>query len=444
VKYRVGWTFLLATVLTLWVAQAQAVSVKNLRKWQAPDYTRLVFDLSGPVQQNVFTLHDPERVVIDLKSAHLNRPLPDLSFSGPVVKDVRTGDHGTGLRVVVDLKRSVQTNAFVLKPYGQYGYRLVIDFQHKEAGTQANASTAQPSGPAPSSTPSSASPRRDLIIAVDPGHGGEDPGATGRRYHTHEKDVVLAIARDLAQRIDATPGLHAYMARTGDYFVGLAERRELAKEHGADLFVSIHADSLPGSDARGSSVYALSQRGATSVQARALANRENTSDLIGGIDVGREDPILNTTLADLIITNTVRSSLQLGRDVLQQLRPSVRIHVNRVDQAAFAVLKLGRIPSILVETAYLSNPTDERLLRTRSFRRRIAKGIYDGIREYLAQSRRHNRPLTARRTSRVHVVRHGETLSGIAARYNVRLKALRTANNLRGDEVMAGVRLRIP
>jgi N-acetylmuramoyl-L-alanine amidase len=440
VKYRVGWTFLLATVLTLWVAQAQAVSVKNLRKWQAPDYTRLVFDLSGPIQQNVFTLHDPERVVIDLKSAHLNRPLPDLSFNGPVVKDVRTGDHGSGLRVVVDLKRSVQTNAFVLKPYGQYGYRLVIDFQHKEADTQADTSTTKPSGPPPTSV----SPRRDLVIAVDPGHGGEDPGATGRRYHTHEKDVVLAIARDLAQRIDATPGMHAYMTRTGDYFVGLAERRELAKEHGADLFVSIHADSLPGSDARGSSVYALSQRGATSVQARALANRENTSDLIGGIDVGREDPILNTTLADLIITNTVRSSLQLGRDVLQQLRPLVHIHVNRVDQAAFAVLKLGRIPSILVETAYLSSPADERLLRTRSFRRRIAKGIYDGIREYLAQTRQHNRPLTARRTNRVHVVRHGETLSGIAARYNVRLKALRTANNLRGDEVMAGVRLRIP
>ncbi len=432
-------TLLIVGVLSVLTAQAAPVSVENLRKWQAPDYTRLVFDLSGPVDQNVFTLHDPERVVIDLKSAHLNRPLPRLSFDGPVIDAVRTGDHGSDLRVVVDMKKPAQTNAFVLKPYGQYGYRLVIDFKHGEAASAGKPATE--TSPPPSRS-------RDLVIALDPGHGGDDPGATGRRYHTHEKDVVLAIARDLAQRINRTPGMRAYLTRNGDYFVGLAERRQLAKEHHADLFVSIHADSLPGSSARGSSVYALSQRGATSVQARALANRENTSDLIGGIDVGKEDPVLNSTLADLIITNTVRSSLELGHDVLQQLRPVSHIHVAKVDQAAFAVLKLGKIPSVLVETAFLSSPADEKLLRTRSYQRRLARGIFSGIRQYVNSSGLQPHvprgPLTATRAPQVHVVRRGETLSGIAARYRIKVSALRVANNLNGDDLAAGSRLRIP
>jgi N-acetylmuramoyl-L-alanine amidase len=434
---------LFGVVLSVPAAQASPVSIQNVRKWQAPDYTRLVFDLSGPVEQKVFALHNPERVVIDLQSAHLNQPLPRLQFDGPVVDSLRSAAHGSDLRVVVDLKKAALTNAFVLKPYGQYGYRLVIDFKHDDVGTE----TAE-AKPAPEpTTPSPAAPKRDVIIAVDAGHGGDDPGATGRRYRTHEKDVVLAIAKDLARRIDREPGMRAYLTRRGDYFVGLAERRELAKRHHADLFVSIHADSLPGSHARGSSVYALSQRGATSVQARALANRENTSDLIGGIDVGREDPVLNTTLADLIITYTVKSSLELGRDILSHLRPVGHIHVGKVDQAAFAVLKLGKIPSVLVETAFLSNPADEKLLRTRSYQRRLATGIFKGIRQYVHHSGlrpRGTATVTASGRSRFHVVQRGETLSGIAHRYHLKVDTLRVANGLRGDTVMAGARLRIP
>lgn len=434
---------LLGVVLPVPAAQASPVSVQNVRKWQAPDYTRLVFDLSGPVERKVFALHDPERVVIDLQSAHLNQPLPKLQFDGPVIDSLRTGDHGSDLRVVVDLKKPAQTNAFVLKPYGQYGYRLVIDFKHAEA--KPDTAGAKPE-PVPESAPPAAR-KRDIVIAVDAGHGGDDPGATGRRYRTHEKDVVLAIARDLARLIDREPGMRAYMTRRGDYFVGLAERRQLAKNHHADLFISIHADSLPGSRARGSSVYALSQRGATTVQARALANRENTSDLIGGIDVGQEDPVLNTTLADLIITYTVKSSLELGRDILSHLRPVGHIHVAKVDQAAFAVLKMGRIPSVLVETAFLSNPADEKLLRTRYYQRRLADGIFKGIRQYVQNSGLRPRPaatVTAARRSRFHVVQRGETLSGIAHRYHLKVDTLRAANDLRGDTLMAGVRLRIP
>lgn len=456
----------LLTVFLLFplLCAAAPVSVHDLRLWQAPDNTRLVFDLSAPLEHRLSTLKDPERIVIEMENARLKDGLAVLDVSRSYISAVRAAEQPDGkLRITLDLKRPVRPHSFVLKPYGQYGHRLVIDL-FDETAVEA----------VPEPEPVSAPPARttfrpaDLVVAIDAGHGGEDPGAIGRRWRTREKDVTLAIARELYSLINGVAGMKAVMIRDGDYFVDLGQRRKKAKRLSADVFVSIHADSLPGKRAqqvRGTSVYALSDRGATNEIAKAVAANENASDWIGGISTREVDSDVLKVIGDLNKDATIADSLKLGTGILGSLRGTVPIHGERPAQAAFAVLKLP-IPSILVETAFISNQQDEKNLRDRAYQKRIAVGILRGLRQATPWilSRRDaggesvqsaGRPSAtptptlsplpvAATVAQEHMVKVGETLSSIARLYDIHIDALRFLNDIQGNELPVGTRLRIP
>ncbi len=437
--------------------EAGVVALNHLRVWQAPDHTRLVFDVSGALEHRVFTLTNPDRIVIDLDNARLQGSLPAVGTDGPVLAGLRAGDRGAeGLRIVLDLKRPAQPRSFVLKPYGQYGHRLVVDL-HDAVVAEAAPSTAPaltPVVPVPAPVPQRP---QELIVAIDAGHGGEDPGAIGRRYRTREKDVVLAIARELQKLVAAAPGMRPVMIRDGDYYVGLRERIKKAHRHQADVFVSIHADSVGNRHARGSSVYALSERGATNEAAKVLADKENAADYVGGTDIDDKDDLLMKVLVDMTQTATISDSLSLGDDILGALRRVGPLHSSNVAQAGFMVLKLPHIPSVLVETAFISNPDEERKLRDRAQQRRIAQGIFAGLKRAEERLRARRAPATpalqqaasnpaATESSgaREHVVQPGETLAAIARMYDIHVDVLRFINNISDNDLLVGSRLRIP
>jgi N-acetylmuramoyl-L-alanine amidase len=435
----------LLLALSPFAAHAGSVTVRNLRMWQAPDHTRLVFDLSGPLEHHLFTLKDPARIVIDLDNARISGELPAVDAASPIVAGLRSGGRGdNGVRFVIDLKTEVQPRTFLLKPFGEYGDRLVIDLVDSKAAEEDAKLDAQPATSAP--VPVS----RDLVVAIDAGHGGEDPGAIGRRYRTREKDVVLAIARELQKLVAATPGMRPVMIRDGDYYVGLRERIRKANRHGADVFISIHADSIPGRLARGSSVYALSERGATSEAAKVLADKENAADMIGGGEFGDKDDLLLKVLVDMTQNATIGDSLDLGADVLASLRQTGPLHSSSVSQAGFMVLKSPHIPSVLVETAFISNPDEERKLRDRASQRRIAQGIFAGLQRAAPRllARRAIPATTAQRSvpedGRDYVVKSGDTLVSIARQYDINVDALRFLNDLRDSYLPVGTKLRIP
>lgn len=371
-----------------------AVSVQNLRQWRAPDHTRLVFDLSGPLEHRLLVLADPDRLVLDLDGAEVKDALPELDLTGPFVAAMRTGrvDANT-LRVVFDLKKMVQPRSFVLKPAGPYGHRLVVDLYDPKASAEDEEKSVAETAPAPAvATPDvkrelkRAAAPKPLIVAIDAGHGGEDPGALGRRYRTREKDVTLAIARELARLVNRTPGMRAVLTRDGDYYVGLRSRFQKARASRADLFISIHADAVPGRQASGSSVYALSEKGATDAMSKFLADKENASDLIGGVSLNDKDDTLAKVLLDLSHTKTMHDSLTFGADILTELKRVGPIHGVAVRQAGFAVLKAPDIPSVLVETAFISNPSEEKKLRSTNFQREMAEGIYKGVKRFMART----------------------------------------------------------
>ncbi len=363
-----------------------AVTVDNLRQWRAPDHTRLVFDLSAPLQHRVFTLSDPHRIVVDIEDAELGAPLPELDFNGPLLAAVRTGRPEAGtLRIVLDLKVAAQPRTFVLGPAGPYGHRLVIDLLDPRVAAADKAGADTQPARDPKRGVQTPAPKQPFTVAIDAGHGGEDPGALGLRYRTREKDVTLAIARELARLVDDTPGMRAVLTRDGDYYIGLRERFHKARRQRADLFLSIHADAVPGRQASGSSVYALSEKGATDAMAKLLADRENSSDMIGGVSIGEMDDVLAKVLLDLSQTRTIQDSLVFGGDLLTELKRVGPVHTSAVRQAGFMVLKAPDIPSVLIETAFISNPAEERKLRSPRFQRQMAESIYKGIKRYMAR-----------------------------------------------------------
>lgn len=432
------------------VAGAEPVSVQQLRVWRAPDHTRLVFDVSGPLEHRLFTLQNPDRLVVDIDNARLEEPLKDVDTSGPLVGSVRVGQPETGpLRVVIELKAEARPRSFMLKPAGPYGHRLVIDLFDAKAVEQEAAESKQEAKPP--ATPERMAPKpvpRDRVVAIDAGHGGEDPGASGRRYRTHEKDVTLAIARELAKLVAQEPGMRPLLIRDGDYYVGLLQRFEKARRQRADVFVSIHADAVPGRNANGSSVYALSEKGASSAMARRLADKENASDLIGGVSLNDKDDMLAHVLLDLSHNMTMQDSLSLGDNILAELQRVGPVHLRHVAQAGFAVLKSPDIPSVLVETAFISNPSEEKKLRTPAFQRQLAAGIFRGIKRHLARApAAPPTPVQAEpgaEPAREHVVRKGETLAAIARQYNIHVDVLRFLNDLGRGNPPVGLRLRIP
>jgi N-acetylmuramoyl-L-alanine amidase len=434
-RYRLrGWLVLgLLTAIFFPFSSSLAATVNGVRMWAGPDGTRLVFDISGPIQHNIFMLRHPDRVVLDLQNTQLLKQPKGLDFRNGLVKGLRSGErNGNDLRMVLDLRARVQPKSFLLKPNQQYGHRLVIDLEDVTAKKTTKRHLHYPTKGTP----------RDIIIAIDAGHGGEDPGATGPRG-THEKDVVLSIARDLDKLVKKERGMRPVMIRKGDYFVGLKERRKKARELKADMFVSIHADAFRNGRARGASVYALSQGSATSEAAKWLAQNENNSDLIGGVSLDDKDDLLGSVLLDLSRNASIAASLDVGSDVLHNLRTVGRIHKNRVEQAGFAVLKAPDIPSILVETGYISNRHEERLLRSKRHQQRLAKAILKGIKQYFDHSAPPGTLLA--RSEHKHVIRRGETLSEIAQRYQVSQKLLITTNQLASNDMLrAGQTLLIP
>lgn len=429
-----GYRYLISITLLVFSAAVQAQSsINGVRMWPAPDNTRVVFDTSSQVEHTLFTLKNPDRIVIDIKHARIKADPDKLDYGKGVLKGIRTGKHGKdGLRVVLDLSEAVQPKSFVLRPNQEYGHRLVIDLNHKDGSAQEKKPVRQYSAPTKA---------RDIVIAIDAGHGGEDPGAMGPG-RTKEKDVVLAIARKLNALLEKEPGLKPVLIRTGDYYIGLRGRVEKARKHRADLLVSIHADSFRDHRASGSSVYTLSPRGASSEQARLLAEKENSSDLIGGVTLEDKDDLLASVLLDLSQTATIEASTDVASRVLGGLKSVGKVHKRRVEQAGFRVLKAPDMPSILIETAFISNPSEERKLRSSSHQYRMAKAIKDGIRSYFMENPPPGTILA--RAKRKHIIARGDTLSGIARQYRVSMDSIKSYNGLRSTELRVGQVLRIP
>lgn len=418
----------LALLLTTSASLAEPPTVLGVRMWEAPDNTRIVFDLSAPVDYQLFTLKNPDRIVVDIHNAVLT---PSATLPAPksrVLQAVRSGRRGeVDARIVLDLSHSSRPKSFLLRPNAEYGHRLVIDLYPEDGAGEVVPKTIVESGP------------RDIVVAIDAGHGGEDPGARGHDG-TLEKDVVLGIARKLSALVEAETGMRPVMIRSGDYYLSLRQRIDKARAHKADLFVSIHADSYKSARVGGASVYVLSRNGASDEAARLLAEKENASDLIGGVSLDDKDDLLASVLLDLSQTATHEASAAVATTTLHELKRVVKLHKSTVAHAGFAVLKSPDVPSILVETAFISNPDEERRLRNERHQQVLAQALMNGVRGYFALYP----PPGAVRVARQHVIEPGETLSGIAQRYHVRVMKLREANSLSDDLLQIGQRLTIP
>lgn len=372
-----------------------ATEVKATRVWPSPEYSRITLELVDAPAYKHFQLKNPERLVLDLENI-TPEALADLSgkitAQDRYVSAVRVARNRPNVtRVVVELKTEVRPQVFTLKPMGDYAHRLVVDLYPASAQSieqQVEAAIARAEGPKTEERRAEGERNgvvRLITVAIDAGHGGEDPGAIGARG-TREKDVTLAIARRLKDHIDRIDNIRAVLIRDGDYFLPLHERVQRARRHQADLFVSVHADAFLKPTARGSSVFALSERGATSAAAKWLARKENEADLIGGVNIDVKDAYLRQTLFDLAQTATIADSIKLGRAVLDELGGVNTLHKPHVEQAGFAVLKAPDIPSILVETAFISNPEEEKKLNDDDYQDRMAAALASGIKRYFEKN----------------------------------------------------------
>jgi N-acetylmuramoyl-L-alanine amidase len=425
-----------AFLLLLWASTAQAgTTVENIRIWSESEKTRVVLDLSNPADHNIFTLRGPDRLVIDLKDGRLAAALKAMPQGKGSVRLIRSAVRADGqLRVVLDLNEVIRSRSFTAGPNSQYGDRLVIDLQRTGSlKTVKRASEGY-------------NPGRDIVIAVDPGHGGYDPGAVGKA-RTREKDIALAISKILVSRINAEPGMKAVLIRNGDYYVDHRTRTDIARRNKADLFVSIHADAVDDRRPTGMTVYALSLNGASDEAARELAKRENSS--VGGVSLDDKDDVLASVLLDLSQNAALSASLDAGDDVIKELARIGKVHRRKVQMANLLVLKSPDMPSILIETGFISNPGEEKRLKSSKHQGRVADAVLSGIRRYFYE----NPPPDTRIAMDVrrepvrqvsHVIARGDTLSEIAQRYNVSTAAIRRANNLSNDNIRVGQKLSIP
>ena len=436
-KLRAG--LLAGLALLLVTAQgvtAQAAQVRDVRLWRAPDHTRLVLDLSAPVEHRLLILDNPRRVVLDLTDATLATAYDDLPLDNTPIRTVRSGvRNGTDLRLVLDLRAAVAPKSFALRATDQASDRLVIDLFDQDKGN------AEPSV----KKSAHSDERRDVIIAIDAGHGGEDPGASGPGG-LREKQVVLEISQELRRLFEKEPGFDPTLIRSGDYYISLKGRRDLARKREADMFISVHADAFKDKRARGASVYALSTRGATSTTARYLAQKENAADLIGGVSLSDKEDTLALTLADLSMTSTLDSSLNVGSSVLGNMGRVARLHKKQVEQAGFAVLKSPDIPSILIESGFISNPDEAKRLADAAYRRKLAQSIHRGVVDWFSAHPPPGSLLAWQREqgAREYTIVRGDTLSDIASRFNVSLSELRQLNGLSSNRILVGQTLQIP
>ena len=408
-----------------------AAEVSGFRVWADPVKTRAVLDLDKKTAYKLFTLQNPHRVVVDLEGSSIDIPMELDEEHAGLITGVRYGQpENNTLRVVFDLSESAELKSFLLEPTAQYSHRLVIDLFAK--------SSRQSSSLVKHMTDIN-KPNREVVIAIDAGHGGEDPGAIGQN-RTREKDVVLQIARELKKSIDAQPGMQAVLTRDGDYYIPLRERYEKARKARADLFVSIHADAFTKRSVRGSSVFVLSARGASSEYARLLADSENASDLVGGVTLSDKDDMLASVLLDLSQSATREASNKVATDILSAMKRNGTVHKNHVGRANFMVLKSPDVPSVLVETAFISNPSEERKLRDKRHQEALATAMLRGINRYFAN----HPPPGTRLASREVIIQRGDTLGDIAQQYQVSLTNLKDYNDLKSDVLYVGQTLRIP
>lgn len=433
------WLFCLMVLSTSAWSQ---VAVENARLWPAPDHTRVVFDLGDEVRHSVFVLEGPDRLVLDLEKASLKYDLTRLDLSNTQIKQIRSAPrNGSDLRIVLDLKSAAKPRSFLLPPNDQYGHRLVVDLVD---------SAKERAQEAPVLSDNSSSGKRDIVVVIDAGHGGEDPGAIGPTGLT-EKEVVLEISRELARLINAEPGYTARLTRDSDYYIGLRQRTEMARKASADIFVSIHADAFYSSRPRGASVYALSLRGATSESARWLAQSENEADLIGGVggvSLNDKDKTLASVLLDLSMTASMNASLGVGSRILSQMGTITKLHKPQVEQAAFVVLKSPDIPSVLVEAGFISNPTEEKNLRSSAHRRKLARSVFQGIVAHFAETPPPGTRIAWQKRQKVddlaYRIRSGDTLSDIARRNQLSVGRLKEFNGLDSEVLQVGQIIRIP
>jgi len=436
-------SFALIFVLAGPSALAGTAHVNGVRIATDAQKTRVALDLNQSVEHRLFTLTNPHRVVIDIKPGRMmSRALPLPTGRGSVTR-IRSANREDGsVRIVLDLKQAALPKSFLLASDGQRGDRLVIDLV--SAGSTAS------SAPVKSARQSADKVGRDLVVAIDPGHGGKDPGARGGGG-TREKDVVLHIARRLAAQIDREVGMDAYMTRNGDQFVRLRTRMERARAAQADLFISIHADAFRDSRVRGATVYVLSADGASAEADRRLAERENAADLVGGVKLNDKDDTLASVLLDLSQNASMSASIDVGESILGQIGGITKVRKSRVQQAPFLVLKSPDVPSVLIETAFISNPTDERNLTSEAHREKLAGAIFTGVKRYFYENpppgtrvAQLSAGLRLAQSSKRHLIRNGDTLSGIASRYKVSVKRIRSVNKLRDDKIVVGKVLTIP
>ena len=386
-------TFLLSVSRIGFAAASQVVAI---RIWPAASYTRITLEASDAIKFKQFTIANPDRLVIDLEGVQLNSVLKDIgnqiADADPYIKTARAGQFTPDtVRIVLDLKTDIKPQAFTLTPVAEYKHRLVVDL-YRASGAQDDPLLAlledynkgKLQEPAPQIKPKKQDSNRPIVVMLDPGHGGEDPGAIGMNG-TREKDIVLKIGKQLKRMIDAERNMKAFMTREEDIFIPLGVRVAKARKLNADLFISIHADAAPNRSARGSSVFALSEKGASSAFAKTLAQTQNDADLIGGVKIGSKDKFLAHTLLDLTQTATINDSLKLGKMMLGKVGDLNKLHSRQVEQAGFAVLKAPDIPSILVETAFISNPDEEQRLLDGDFQQQMAGALLSGIKSYFAQ-----------------------------------------------------------
>jgi N-acetylmuramoyl-L-alanine amidase len=422
-----------------------ATGIDSIRLSQSEQKTRLVFDLSDKANFTTFLLDKPYRLVIDLKNTRQRKIIKLPSLTGTPILNIRYAQRPKNtLRVVLDLAKPLQYSSQTLAPSAQNSHRLVIDLADKSHVLVPPKKVATPTKKI-KKTPAvkvnktiKSMPRRDIVIAIDAGHGGKDSGAIGKRG-TKEKDIVLAIARKLAKLVDKEPGMRAYLTRKNDTFISLRQRIKRARKQKADMFISIHADAFHKRQARGASVFVLSERGASSEAAQMLADTENAADLVGGISLEDKDPLLASVLLDLSQTASLEASLEVAETVLSGLKRVGHTHKKQVESAAFVVLKSPDIPSILVETAFISNLAEERKLRSSGHQNKLALAMMSGIRNYFLRN-----PPMGIQTPQQHIVSRGDTLSTIAQRYQVSLNRLKSNNGLTDSRLNIGDILIIP
>ncbi|CCK77752.1 MAG: N-acetylmuramoyl-L-alanine amidase [Oleispira antarctica] len=425
--------------------------VDGVRVWQSPAHTRLVFDLSEPHQHKIFTLDKPYRVVIDLAgNAQFKPDASKVDLDSTLVTSLRTGrQKNHDLRIVFQLRDDVSPKSSILPPNKIYPHhRLVVDLIEK------NATRIEPIKTVKTVADKVVHNKRDIIVAIDAGHGGEDPGAVGYR-RTKEKTVVLKIAKKLANLLEKEPGYKPYLTRTGDYYIPLRDRTRKARDANADLFISIHADAFRNSQAHGSSVFVLSERGASSEEARYLAEKENEADLVGGVSLGDKDDHVAMTLLDLSMTATRGSSLSVGTSILKRMDKISRLHKKEVGEAAFMVLKAPDIPALLIETGFISNPGEAKKLATSSYQNKMAREIFNGLTEYFNEEppegsyiawkkRGGNTSIARSNVMRSYTIRRGDTLSHIAKKHKVSITDIRRLNGIKNNRIQVGQEITLP